>query len=809
MTADRWTRLNDLVADAILAAPGTRATVLAAEPDAALRREAQALVDAHDRADTSAALDTPFQAAPLPGPVGPWTPTARLGAGGMGVVYAAERAGEGFRQRAALKLIRPGFGADFRDRFLRERALLASLDHPGVAGLLDGGMTDDGLPYLAMELVEGTSITDYATQHALSLRDRIRLFVQACEAVAHAHRHLVVHRDLKPAHVLVVEGERGQPAVKLLDFGVAKLLDGSEDGLTLTGAGPVTLQYAAPEQLTRQPVTTATDVYALGLIAYEITAGRRPRDLAGRTAVEAERIVTRPLPPPSTDAPRVPSDLDTVVMKALDVDPERRYAGADALADDLGRWLDGMPVEARPATTAYRFGRFVRRHRAAVLAAAAGVAVLVGLTAVYTVRLATERDRAQAESAKAEAVNEFMTQVLTAADGAWYTDSDVAGPDVTVAAVLDAAAARLDRQPPDDPLVEAAARRAVGSTYRSLSRLDEADAQLRQSVALYRAHVTPPHPDLAHAVHDLGVVRYFQGHNDEAARLLLDARQQWAATRDIPDRWLYAYTNDASLALVPLGRTEEAVALLEEAIAVGRALDDVPPDALGIALMNLAQARTRQRRYSEAEAAFTESFALFDQSGVDSPVERDFVLYQAADVARLTGRLGEADSMSRHALDRIQASLGVQSGYAVAASIVRAWVLVDAGRAGEGEALATDVLATAPAFLTPDSELLARLRHVRGAARSQRGNVRGAEADLRSALAYYAASTAPSQGAHAVVALDLADVLRQRGAIAQAAQLARRAQRIARDTAPGPGDALSARADSMVRALTRRADGSD
>ncbi|MEL6616174.1 MAG: serine/threonine-protein kinase, partial [Bacteroidota bacterium] len=486
---------------------------LTAPPEAV--REVRGML-AHHRDDGEGAFDLPLidrKAAP-PDPligarVGPWRVTALLGHGGMGTVYRAERADadapEGFRQSAALKIVRPGVGPGFRERFVRERALLAGLDHPGVARLLDGGVTDRGWPYLAMEVVEGEPITTYAEARGLSVATRLALFVEACEAVAFAHRRLVVHRDLKPAHVLVAsggEGERGKgkeggdkrevadgaggerdaasgargergttevssypstsiphpsraPHVKLLDFGVAKLLDGEDDALTRTGPGPMTPAYAAPEQVAGQPVTTATDVYALGLVLYELLAGRRPYEVSALTAAETERVIReRPPPRPSEVAPEARAralrgDLDAVVLRALAKEPVRRYPSADALADDLRRHLAGHPVLARPDTVGVRVRAFVRRNRVAVGATAAVLALLVAVVGVFTWRLAAERDLArqsalvaEAESERSEAVADFLEQILRAPNTRWYNDAEATGPETPIRAVLDEAAQR-------------------------------------------------------------------------------------------------------------------------------------------------------------------------------------------------------------------------------------------------------------------------------------------------------------------------------------------------------------------------------
>ena len=553
MDAARWTRLNDLVSDAVEVLRAERDAVLDAEPDADLRAEARSLLVAHDAAEAVQAVDTPFQSPPLPGPVGPWTPTARIGAGGMGVVYAAERTGEGFRQQAALKLIRPGFGPDFRDRFVRERAVLAGLDHPGVARLLDGGVTDDGLPYLAMELVEGEPITGYAESHALDIRARVRLFVLACQAVAHAHRHLVVHRDLKPAHALVVEDERGETAVKLLDFGVAKLLDGEAEALTRTGGGPLTPQYAAPEQLAGEPITTATDVYALGLILYELVAGRRPYELGGMTASQAHAVVVehRPRRPsaasegPVGDAPSgatgsrtARGDLDTVVLKALAKDPARRYPTADALADDLRRWLDGLPIAARPDSRGYRSRMFVRRHRTLVLAAGVAVAALVAgaSVALWQARAATvERDRAEGRFEIArEAARALIYDVHDAVEA---LDGSTEAREI----VLDRSIDYLDRLSADvdDDLALrvdlAEAYFKVGSvqglpTGPNLGRTDDAEASYRRGLALLTGGVAltdslgiRAERVRARLLQKLAVVRAFRGETDDARELLGEA----------------------------------------------------------------------------------------------------------------------------------------------------------------------------------------------------------------------------------------------------------------------------------------------
>ena len=381
----------------------------------------------------------------------------------MGVVYraAAPTACSTARSRSSAPRRQD---PDLARRLDAERRTLARLEHDGIARLYDGGVDDDGAPFLVMEIVDGEPITAYADRAGLDSAARVALFVRVCEAVAYAHRHLVVHRDLKPSNVFVTPD--GSP--KLLDFGVAKLLDDderrTETRVTLPGA--MTPAYAAPEQVRGEAVTTATDVYALGVLLYELLAGQRPYDSSGQTASDIERTVCEHVPPPpssaSADRARaLRGDLDTIVAKAMDKEPARRYASAEALADDLRRHLAGEPVAARPASRAYRARLFVRRHRGAVAGAAAVALALVGgiVATTWQARIA------RAEAAKAEAVQDFMLGMLGAAD----PDQD--GRDVRVADLLDRAAADLDATFQDQPAVRADAHLRLGRTYYDLGLL--------------------------------------------------------------------------------------------------------------------------------------------------------------------------------------------------------------------------------------------------------------------------------------------------------------------------------------------------
>ena len=403
-------RVADIFTAAAERAPAERATVLenACKGDFALRAEVESLLNAHEQshgfleAIQSSVVSRALAELPddpeIGCTIGAYRVVREIGRGGMGVVYLAERADGQFEQRVALKLVRAGlhFGR-YIQRFLRERRILARLQHPCIAGLLDGGVTQDGRPFLVMEYVEGVPLTSHCDRNAMGIEARLRLFVDSCAAVQYAHRNLVVHRDLKPANILVTADGR----VKLLDFGIARLLEPELTEVTFTstefGFRAMTPEYAAPEQVSGDTITTATDVYALGAVLYELLSGHRPHRFARRTVEEIARVLTfEPPRPPSarvddvdeehgdengvrqaaeriaterattTDRLRrqLRDDLDAIVLTALRTEPERRYPSAQALLDDITRHLSGLPVSARKDSLRYRVGRFVRRNRA-------------------------------------------------------------------------------------------------------------------------------------------------------------------------------------------------------------------------------------------------------------------------------------------------------------------------------------------------------------------------------------------------------------------------------------------------------------
>lgn len=496
MDAQRWRHIGeifDAVADAL---PEQRDKLLdkLCAGDAGVRGEVEALLradalsTAFDRGVDSARRRTATEwadaseSAPADARVGPWRVLRELGRGGMGVVLLAERADGAFEQFAALKLVKRGMDSDaMLARFLRERQILACLQHPHIAHLLDGGISADGRPYFAMEYVDGAPLLSWCAEKNARLEERISIFLDICAAVQFAHGRLIVHRDIKPSNILITAAGEA----KLLDFGIAALIDGSgAAGATIDAINrPLTPAYAAPEQLRGEPATTASDIYALGCLLYELLTARRPLATSEAPTLEEMRRVQETTDPaaPSriADAPvparRLRGDLDTIVLKALQREPQRRYATAEALAADLRRFLDGRPIAARRDNAAYRTRKFVARHRAGVgLTTLAALSLLLAL--YFAVCEAFDQARAAQESAE---VTRFLSGLFQGAD-----PTLARGATISAQYLLDQGSERLRANTHMQPLVRARLLHAIAGTYDSLGLYDRALAQEQQALDL-------------------------------------------------------------------------------------------------------------------------------------------------------------------------------------------------------------------------------------------------------------------------------------------------------------------------------------
>ncbi len=490
--------------------------------------------------------------------IGPYKILRELGQGGMGTVFLAERADEEFQKRVALKLVKRGMDTDdILARFRHERQILASLDHPHIARLLDGGTTTDGLPYFVMEHIEGQPIDKYCAAHKLTTEQRLQLFRTVCDAVHYAHQNLVVHRDLKPSNILVTPASEGNPGtVKLLDFGIAKILnpDMFPDTVlpTRTWDRPMTPAYASPEQVRGQQITTASDVYSLGVILYELLTGQRPYEVKGIAPHEIAQIVceTEPVRPSTavirsvttkedsgvnktagTDADRLrrrlQGDLDNIVLMALRKEPARRYASVEQFSEDIRRHLAGLPVIAREDTFGYRAEKFIKRNQVAV--AAAGVFALLLVAFVVTLllqsqRVRRERDLAQAERDKAAQVSRFLVELFKVND-----PSEAKGNQITARELLDKGAERIKLELQAQPALQANLMHTMGDAYRSLGLFDRALPLLENALQTRQRLYGNENVETAETLQNLALLRMEHGDFAEAeplARAALDARRK-------------------------------------------------------------------------------------------------------------------------------------------------------------------------------------------------------------------------------------------------------------------------------------------
>ena len=617
-----------------------------AEPE--LVADVERLLERADRGRDLSAVGPllPTSAARSAGRVGPYRLVECIGRGGMGEVHRAERADGQYAQTVAVKLNRSGFVTpELGERFRFERQILARLEHPNISRLLDGSATEGGAPYLVMEYVEGRPIDEYCDGERASIERRLDLFRTVCRAVAHAHRNLVVHRDLKPSNILVTaEGE-----VKLLDFGIAKLLapDGEAGGdLTRTLAPLMTPGYASPEQVRGEPVTTATDVYALGLLLYQLLCGRRAQRPEDSSFAALERVVCLQEPPRPSDAlgsgeaeeveerlatrgatrlarlrHRLRGDLDTIVAAALRKEPARRYASAQQLLEDVDRHLEGRPVVARPDTLGYRTGKFLRRHRLAVAASAAiALSLVVGLVLALAglVRAQRAERRAIEEAATSGQISEFLVDLFRAND-----PGEAMGETVTAHQLLDRGRERIEQRLGNQPAVRARLLGTMSQAYESLGLFEPALELAERRLDAERERLGERSAEAGRALVELSDVHRRQGDYVGARGLALQAlevledsaRSPSGATQDD----LAAALNNLGGAYSELGELEQAGAVLERALAI-REREPEPKRSLRPALNSLAIVRWRQGDVEQARSLFGRALAIAEEEfGADHP----------------------------------------------------------------------------------------------------------------------------------------------------------------------------------------------
>jgi serine/threonine-protein kinase len=842
--ADRYATI-DAIFDEALDLPEERRAAWLKErcgDDVALRREVELLLAAHQK---DSPLDVPAGAhvvamdsdRPQGRRIGPYRVLRELGRGGMGVVYLAERDDGQFRRRVAVKVLRASGDADeLHRRFLAERQILASLNHSHIAQLLDGGVSDGQLPYLVIEYVDGSPITEYCDRQRLDVTARLRLFQEVCSAVHHAHQNLVLHRDLKPGNVLVT----GTGEVKLLDFGIAKLLNPSlaavEQPITRTAFRLMTPAYASPEQVRGDSLTTASDVYALGLLLYELLTGRSAHRITTDSPravfeVVCEQDPERPSdsvvssngaatgPPPAelaTSRATTPErlrrqlrgDLDAIVAMALRKEPGRRYRSAELLAEDVGRYLDGLPVLAHRGSRWYRFEKLVRRHRAVAILATASAVLLVAAAgvALRSAAVATrERDRGAAALMQTQrtlresaAVTAFLVGLFEASHPADGGQDSVTAADLLRRGVAEAE--RLD----GEPAAQARMFEALGRIYARRGNLERAEDLVRRALEVRRTTAGLADPGTAATTASLADVLLQQGRYGSADSLAREAvRVRRASLGDShPD--VAESLQQLSGIAVYLGDVTSAERYQVEAVAVRRR--DTSGDDVGLvsALERLSAIVWRRGDDVGAERALREALAVTQRTSPAPHVERAGAMMRLAGLLdeRPDGRV-EAESLLSGAVRESRLAFGEAHPQTAEAIKQLGIMFADHGRSAEGERLVRQALEMQRRTWGASHTAVAATMGALARVLTRNGYRPEAEQLMRDALAIVASSLGTQHASYAGGLGNFADVLALRGALDSAETLRRRALAI-RAAAIGPEQTATALmavelADVLVR----------
>jgi len=754
----RWNRASRLL-DQALDLPHHQLDTWLGElraSDADAAADVEALLLEHRQLNDEGFLDggMPSIDVPLAGvTLGGYTLVSPIDQGGMGSVWLAQRSDGRYEGRAAVKLLNASLlGHEGEARFRREGTVLARLTHPHIARLIDAGVSRAGQPYLVLEYVDGQHIDRFCDDQRLGVEDRIRLFLDVQAAVAHAHANLIVHRDLKPSNVLVT----GDGEVKLLDFGIAKLLGDDEAISMLTREGGVALtpKYAAPEQVTSGPITTATDVYTLGVLLFELLTGQHPTGLAAGSPIEfvkaitvgktlrlssaalsedarlaAERAEQRATTPDRLHRV-LRGDLETIVAKALKSNPAERYASVAEFAEDLRRVLEHQPITARPDTLRYRATKFAQRHWRPLAAGLAALAVLVAVVVFYTQRLQTERDRARLEADKASQVSALLTDLLTGADP--YRTPDATEP--TVQSLLDRGATRVSTELGDRPELQTEMFAIIGRTFERMGRQDKALPLLQQAVATGRRALGPADARLASSLNHLGVLHREMGQPAEGEPLL---REALAMRRQVlgPRHADVAITLvELSRALADQGRGVEAEPLSREALDIRKAVFGDDHRETATSKSDLGRILQRRGDLAGAEVLLRENLATaLKVLGPDHP-NTGASMGNLAGLLLAKGDPVSAEPLARGAVEVDRRVFGEQHDEYASSLNTLGLAVERQGRLPEAERMFSDCVRIGRAQLPTDHPATAAYLVNLARVRIARGDAAATEASLREAL---------------------------------------------------------------------------
>lgn len=693
--------------------------------------------------------------APLPTRIGPWTPVAMLGRGGMGTVYRVERRDEGFVQTGALKRLRAGADTDdFLRRFAQERRILATLNHPGIARLLDGGRDREARPYLVMEYVAGEPLDLHCDRRRLDIDARVAVFLQIAEAIAHAHRHLVAHRDLKPSNILV--GEDGR--VKVLDFGIAKVLsDGGIEAApaTRTATRMFTPDYATPEQVLGRTAAASADIYQLGLLLYELLCGHRAQRVedpsqraleaaicAAPTVRPSERVGDGDLAlcaaratTPGALRRRLRGDLDNIVLMALRKEPERRYGSAEALIEDLERWRQGRPVRARPESLGYIGGKFIRRNAWAVAAGTALFALLTAYAVTATVQgraIAEERDRARAEAIKARQTQALVLRLLEAAD-----PERAGGAKLTARELIDRGWAEIEPALDGQPELQIELLDTVGEAYRKLGEYQRAGTLLTRQLALAEA-MRPQRPEaLARARRSNARLLLDVGRHADAEALLRRSLAGFEAAQPRDPVQIAHTLNDLGAAHERDGRLTQAESLYRRSLAMRLAAHGERHHEIADALGDLGRVLRLRGEHTEAVRFFERALAM---NRALLPAGHPELANSLSDLAWAHSGLGDhaaADELYREALSTMRAAVGERHPAVALLLNNHAITLRDRGDTAQALRLLEQALDMRRETLGERHEMVALNLNDLGQLLYQTGDHAAAERRFRESLALY------------------------------------------------------------------------
>jgi serine/threonine-protein kinase len=762
MKPERWDRLQELFYAASGMEPRKRRAFLEAEcaTDPELRVEVESLIFSSGETAATGLVDSlqilaAAAIAVTPGErIGHYEVIRELGRGGMGSVFLAVRADDHYRKQVAIKLLNLAMATpEMQARFRAERQILADLDHPHIARLLDGGATPAGLPYVVMEYIEGPPIDVWCREKNLSVPKRLHLFRQLCDAVMYAHRNLVIHRDIKPANVLVAPD--GSP--KLLDFGIAKLVN-EEPALTRMHERLMTPEYASPEQARGDAITTASDVYSLGILLYELLTGRRPFEVAGRTAAEIQITIcdTEHARPSERGSRELRGDLDNIVMMAMRKEPLRRYASVDQFSEDIRRYLEGFPVMAREDTWGYRTGKFIRRHRWSVAAASVFLIMLIAFgiaMALLAKRVTAERDIANTERRNAEQVSQFLIDSFRLADR-----SGTQGRTLTAQEVLDRGSERIIKQLADQPLVRARMMNTMGQVYESLGLYDRAQLLLNNALATH-----PTVETLSSLGHLADTKGDFATSEAWYRKALAKAGQDSGQIADLKAMLASALTGSA--------KNAEAERLLNESLASRREEFGDQSAQVADSLFRLAKLKDAEQKFAEAEPYYRQALAI--RRRVLGPENPDTVnaIGQLAFLLNTRGNLNEAETLQRESL-ALHRKLYGESHILVAEDLAALGILkFNGGDYKEAVTLDRQAADIYRAALGPESPQLANAIIELGNSLERAGRLTEAEADIRQGLAMNEKLLGPNHPETASARHNLVNVLHDQGKNAEAEKI--------------------------------------